>query len=86
MRKILKYGNLTLNIDLDPQGEVIFLENLKDVIRMAESDTAWRKLNNIKVTGLQEAKSKGTITRETGKNKPEINSKPGIDKNRKVKP
>ena len=86
MRKILKYGHLTLNIDLDPQGEEIFLENLKDVIRMAESDTKWRQLNNVKVQGIQEAKSKGTITRETRKNKPEINSKPGIDKNRKVKP
>ena len=85
MTKILKYGNLTLNIDLDSPGEEIFLENLKDMIRMAESDTKWRQLNNVKVPGLQEAKTKGIITRETRKNKPEINSKSAINKNKKVK-
>ena len=83
--KILRYGNLTLKIDLDKRGEEIFIEELKDLVRASQSDYRWRFRNSEYLDSLKESKSTGRTTQE----KPEgalksIVIKP-MNKNRKVK-
>lgn len=43
--KILKYGPLRVEVNLDPPGEEIFMDQLKEIIKTAESDYRWRQQN-----------------------------------------
>ena len=83
---ILRYGNLTLKIDLDQRGEEIFTEELKDLVRASQSDYRWRFRNGEYLDSLRESKSKGKTTQE--KSEDDLKSiviKSG-NKNRKMKP
>ena len=83
--KILRYGNLTLKIDLDQRGEEIFTEELKDLVRASQSDYRWRYNNSEYLDSLKESKSKGKTTQEKSEDAlKSIVIKSG-NKNRKVK-
>ena len=83
--KILRYGNLTLKIDLDQRGEEIFIEELHDLIRVSQSDYRWRYNNSEYLDSLKESKSKGKTTQEKSEDAlKSIVIKP-MNKNRKVK-
>lgn len=83
--KILKYGPLTLTVDLDSPGEEIFMDQLQEIIRRGEADFKWRQQNHEALQSLNETHRKGKIIQEPPvKSKKQIVKK-SVNKNRKVK-
>ena len=44
--KILRYGNLTMEIDLDQKGEQYLIDAIRQDLRFIENDYRWRMENN----------------------------------------
>ena len=83
--KILKYGNLTLKVDLDPRGEEIFIQELNDLVRASQSDFRWRKENADYLKALKENTTRDKIIPTEKKDALKSIVIKSENKNRKVK-
>ena len=81
--KTLRYGPLTVQVDLDPSGEEIFMDQLREIIRIGEADYRWRQKNESHPSPQNEEKIRGVEHQEATRKQPQKTSKQGMNKNRK---